>query len=57
MKDCEKEFYQLTIKGHIKDTKERFLRYINGLRLAIQDEIELLSMYSINEVYQYSVNA
>ena len=38
------EFYKVDIKeGYIEDTFEKFIRYINGLILDIQDEISLLS--------------
>ena len=57
-KEYTKEFYKVNITaGHVEDNLERVARYINGLRFEIQDEINLLSPNSIEEVYQFSLKA
>ena len=38
MREYTKEFYQVNLRaGHVEDTLEKTTRYINGLRLDIQD--------------------
>ena len=43
--------------GHVEDTPEKKARYINGLRLDIQDEIGILSPRTIKEAYQCALKA
>ena len=38
--------------GKIQDTDEKVARYINGLRMEIQDEISLMSPKIVEEAYQ-----
>ena len=38
--------------GHVEDTLKKTTKYINGLRLDIQDEIIILSPRTIEEAYQ-----
>jgi len=38
--------------SYVEDTPEKTTRYINGLRLDIQDEINILSPRIIEEAYQ-----
>lgn len=44
------EFYKVNLRaGYVEDTPEKTTRYINGLRLDIQDEINMLSPKTIEE--------
>eukprot|EP00253_Pinus_taeda_P018546 PITA_18546 len=43
--------------GHAEDEMEKVARYINGLRYDIQDEINLLSLKTIEDAYQASLKA
>lgn len=53
IKEYTEEFYRLSIRvGHAKDDMEKVARYINGLRNDIQDEINLLSLKTIEDAYQ-----
>jgi len=43
MKEYTKEFHKMIIRRwHIKESKEKVARYINGLRLNIQEELSLV---------------
>ena len=51
-REYTEEFYQVNLRaGHVEDTPEKIARYINGLRLDIQDEINILSPRTIEEAY------
>eukprot|EP00253_Pinus_taeda_P016825 PITA_16825 len=53
VKEYTKEFYRLIIRArHAEDDMEKVARYINGLRYDIQDEINLLSLKTIEDSYQ-----
>eukprot|EP00253_Pinus_taeda_P027745 PITA_27745 len=53
VKEYTIEFYRLSIRaGHTEDDMEKVARYINGLRYDIQDEINLLSLKTIEDAYQ-----
>ena len=43
--------------GKFQDTLEKTARYVNGLRLEIQDEIGLLSPKTVEEAYQMALKA
>jgi DNA-directed RNA polymerase subunit N (RpoN/RPB10) len=48
VKEHTKEFYKLNIwVGHVENDAEKFVRYINRLRYDIQDEINLLTLRTI----------
>ena len=52
------EFYKVSIRaGEAQDTDEKVARYVNGLRMEIQDEISLLSPKTIEEAYQIALKA
>ena len=56
VKDYTEEFYKLTIwYGHRELLKEKVARYINGLRLNIQDEVVMLNISSIKDAYSYAL--
>ena len=43
--------------GYIEDTSEKTSRYINGLRMDIQEEMSMLSPSVMEEAYQYALKA
>ena len=43
--------------GEAQDTDENVARYMNGLRMDIQDEISLLSPKTVEEAYQIALKA
>ena len=56
VKEYTKEFYRLDIRsGHVDDDVEKIVRYINGLRFEIQDEISFVKLESVEEAYQYAL--
>ena len=58
VKEYTEEFYLVNLReGHVEDTPEKTYRYINGLRLDIQDEISILSPGTIEEAYQCALKA
>ena len=51
------EFYKVNIRlGYVEEIYDNIGRYINGLRLDIQDELSLLSPNNIEESYQCDLN-
>ena len=53
VREYTEEFYQVNLRvGHVEDTPEKTTKYINGLRLDIQDEINILSPRTIEEACQ-----
>lgn len=47
------EFYKFNLRaGYVEDTPEKTTRYINGLRMEIQDEIGMLSPHTMEKAYQ-----
>ena len=58
MKEYTEEFYKVTIRARkAQDTYEKVARYVNGIRMDIQDEISLLSPKTIEEAYQMALRA
>jgi len=52
VKEYTEEFYKLSIRErHAEDDVEKVAIYINGLRYDIQDEINLLSLKTIEDAY------
>lgn len=53
VREYTEEFYQVNLRaGYTEDTPEKTTRYVNGLRLEILDEIDILSLKSIEKSYQ-----
>lgn len=58
VKEYTKEFYKVSIRaGQIQDTTEKIARYVNCLRMEIQDEISILSPKIVEEAYQMALKA
>ena len=52
IQEYTKEFYRVLIRtGHAEVDKEKVAHYINGLRLSIQEELNLVWITSIEEAY------
>eukprot|EP00253_Pinus_taeda_P019513 PITA_19513 len=52
------EFYKVSTRaGEAQDKDEKVARYVNGLRIEIQDEISLLSPKIVEEAYQIALKA
>ena len=53
MREYTEEFYKVSIRaGQTEDTNEKVARYVNGLRMDIQDEISILSPKMVEKAYQ-----
>ena len=58
MREYTEEFYKLNLRAsYIEDTSEKKTRYINGLRMDIQEEMSMLSPSVMEEAYQYALKA
>jgi hypothetical protein len=58
VREYTEEFYKVNIRaGYIENTSEKVARYINGLRLYIQDEISLLFPKIVEEAYSFALKA
>ena len=56
VREYTEEFYKISIRaGQIQDTQEKVARYINGLRMEIQDELSMMSPKTAKEAYQMAV--
>jgi hypothetical protein len=56
VKEYTEEFYKLNIReGHRESDEEKVVRYINGLRYEIQDEINMMMMRIVEYSYQVSL--
>jgi hypothetical protein len=56
MKEYTEDFYKLNIRaGHRENDEEKVVRYINGLRYEIQDEISMMTMRIVEYSYQVSL--
>jgi len=53
VREYTKEFYKVNIiVGYTEDSLEKVGRYMNGLKLEIQDELSLLSPNTVEGAYQ-----
>ena len=56
VKEYTEEFYRVSIRARkFQDTPEKTARYVNGLKLEIQDEIGILSPKTVEEAYQMAL--
>src|SRR5271156_4454510 len=56
VQEYTEEFYRILIRtGHAEADKEKVACYLNGLRLSIQEELNLVRMNSIEEAYQFAL--
>jgi hypothetical protein len=53
IKEYTEEFYTLNIRtGQRERDEEKISRYINGLRYEIQDELNMMSVKTVEDAYQ-----
>ena len=58
VKEYTEEFYKVSIRDReAQDTDEKVARYMNGLRMDIQDEISMLTPKTVEEAYQIALKA
>jgi hypothetical protein len=58
VKEYTEEFYRLNIRtGQQERDKEKVARYINGLRYEIQDELNMMSVKTVEDDYQFVLKA
>jgi hypothetical protein len=58
VKEYTEEFYKLNIRtGQREKDEEKVSRYINGLRYEIQDEINMMSVRTVEDAYQFALKA
>jgi hypothetical protein len=58
VKEYIEEFYKMNIRtGQREKDEEKFSRYINGLRYEIQDEINMMSVRTVDDAYQFALKA
>jgi hypothetical protein len=56
VKAYKEEFYKMSIKSsHNELDHEKLARYVNGLRLNIQDELNMIRLRNVEEEYQYDL--
>ena len=58
VREYTEEFYRLNIKeGHRESDDEKVARYLNGLRYEIQDELSMVTIRTVEVVYQMALKA
>jgi hypothetical protein len=58
VKEYKEELYKMNIRtGQREKDEEKVFRYINGLRYEIQDEINMMSVRTMEDAYQIYLKA
>jgi hypothetical protein len=58
VKEYTEEFYKLNIRaGHQESYDEKVARYMNGLRYDIQDEMSMVTIRTVQDLYQMALKA
>jgi hypothetical protein len=58
VKEYTEEFYRLNIRaGHRESDDEKVVRYLNGLRYDIQDELSMVTIRTVEDAYQMDLKA
>jgi hypothetical protein len=58
VREYTEEFYKVNIRaGYVEDTAEKIAMYMNGLRMDIQDEINMLTPRTMEESYHLALKA
>ena len=53
MREYSKEFYKVNLRErYVEESVEKDIRYVNGLRMDIQEEINMISPRTMEEAYQ-----
>lgn len=58
LNDYTKEFYWLSARSNLKEsTYQLVARYVGGLKEAIQDKLELNTLWSLSQAANYALKA
>lgn len=58
VREHTEQFYKVSLRAsYVEDNQEKKKSYINGLRLDIQDETNIIYPRTIEEAYQCGLNA
>jgi hypothetical protein len=58
VKEYTEDFYKLNIRvGHHESDDENVVRYMNGLRYEIQDEMSMMTIRNVEDSYQVALKA
>jgi hypothetical protein len=58
VKEYTEEFYRLNIRaGYRESDEEKVVRYLNGLRYDIQDELSMVTIRTVEDAYQMALKA
>ena len=58
VREYTEEFYKVNLReGYVKHSTKKDARYVNGLRMDIQEEISMISPRTMEEVYQCALRA
>ena len=58
VREYTKEFYKVNLRaGYAEESVEKDSRYVNGLRMYIQEEIIIISPRTMEEEYQCTLRA
>ena len=53
VREYTKEFYKLNLRVvYVEESAEKVARYVNGIRMYIQEEINMISARTMEEAYQ-----
>jgi uncharacterized protein YjbK len=56
VKEYTEEFYRMNIRaGHRESDDEKVVRYMNGLRYDIQDEMSMMTIRTVEDAYQMAL--
>ncbi|KAK2991171.1 hypothetical protein RJ640_015476, partial [Escallonia rubra] len=56
VKEYTQEFHKLSLRSNLAKTESQNVsRYVNGLRLAIQDQVSLQRPYKVSDAYQLAL--
>ena len=58
MREYTEYFYKVNLReGYVKNSAENIARYVNGLRMDIQEEISMIVPRTVEESYQCALRA
>jgi hypothetical protein len=58
VKEYTEEFYRLNIRaGHRESDDEKVVRYMNGMRYDIQDEMSMVTIQMVEDAYHMALKA
>ena len=58
MREYTEEFYKVKLRtGYVEESTKKDARYVNGIRMDIQEEISMISPRTMEEAYQCALRA